>query len=1094
MAENYNDILKVRIGRVTAKAVADNYFPIIGQTVKIDATTRWGKTSEWQIQNGNGNTTTEAGKLTLQKDSKSIAIANAGELKQKFVGRNSVSEVEVIKAIYAMEAQTLPYFNIEAVEVVRVGEIGNISVSPENGYPDSRERTIEARIYKENETANPVKTLSFDVGRPTPSGEYKSAFQFTEAAERGVYDVEIDVTDTETGITLSQRHNKLITVTPKLCPKPADTTQDYEVAFTYSAYTSYVALPGTKTFECRLWRNVDNSGLNYAEMVIPQGNPNNGQWDGPDCSMLPAGTTLVIKRDPQEPKDYPIRLFLKGNKSQNETNENGTPNFTREAPLIITHDEEDVMQWGWRAYGAFSPGQNMRNVVIDGYGYHKTGIHFYPFDSSMFTDSCLFINNGSSFFEIFGLDIDGAGFAGISAKTDPNANNTWFWRENGWEMYLDIHHCTFRNTVGEGVYVGYFDTSEKEGTNSNGEIVKFHAHIIRDLRVYRCSFIQNGYDSVQINNARGVEFCYNLLDGCGYRREPSQGSAFSCTMDGKIYNCTVKNNYNIIGVFGPFLSGLEIFNCILTAARLETGWALSAWTSDSNPEEIITGKYYNIHNNVVKAATIARLTGNVSYEGYTMDDNIFITENGDMETPGYFGGSGNIFLTADLDYENIDSALKVADSANYNYQPAYNSPAVTAGKNGKSPFDMRGYKNWYIGNFHAGPFMGKYKDASVIDAELALTGIVINKGAASTYVREVNVLLQYNGNPSQYRLGETADLSGVAWKSLGEVENNTVSYNLSDGFGNKTLYAQVGNANQESSVVSSSIEYQKEPVAATMTINGGNAYTTSESVKIVFAVTGAYTSLQYMLSESADFAGASYVDYTPESEIDFTLSGKGEKTIYGRLKADDGQIANASAVINYVARKCIISLNSYNGQERGFDSENGITKPGSWPINWDVYDVTGEVMGHLNYAGTQGWVGLSNQWGATSTGDNSGIYPDKYLTVGYIRQQTKDNLTTASYITVSGLNPGTYKIRTLHNGHANWGNMESAISAYLIMQGTEYVIANLGVEQFRDNWHDLATINDVIVGDDGLLTFTVAADTGHTNWGVPLNMIEIEEA
>lgn len=71
--------------------------------------------------------------------------------------------------------------------------------------------------------------------------------------------------------------------------------------------------------------------------------------------------------------------------------------------------------------------------------------------------------------------------------------------------------------------------------------------------------------------------------------------------------------------------------------------------------------------------------------------------------------------------------------------------------------------------------------------------------------------------------------------------------------------------------------------------------------------------------------------------------------------------------------------------------------------------------------------------------------------------------------------------------------MESAISAYLIMQGVEYVIADLGVEQFRDNWHDLATINNVIVGDDGLLTFTVAADTGHTNWGVPLNMIEIEE-
>lgn len=359
----------------------------------------------------------------MQKDSKSIKIANSGELKQKFIGRNSVSEVEVIKAIYAMEAQTLPYFEVTVTEVLRVGDRGYIDILAENGYATSRRNTAVARIYKENET-QPVKNISFDTTRPGPTIWASTSFSFNNSSDRGVYDVEVDVTDTLTGVTLTKRINKFITVTPKLCPKPADTTQGYEVAFTYSAYTSYVALPGTQEFECRLWRNVDNSGLNYAEMILPQGNPNNGQWDGPDCSMLPAGTTLVVKRDPKEPEDYPIRLFLKGNKSQNETNENGTPNFTREAPLIITHDEEDVMQWGWRAYGAFSPGQNMRNIVVDGYGYHKTGIHFYPFDSNMFTDSCLFINNGSSFFEIFGLDIDGAGFAGISAKTDPNANNT----------------------------------------------------------------------------------------------------------------------------------------------------------------------------------------------------------------------------------------------------------------------------------------------------------------------------------------------------------------------------------------------------------------------------------------------------------------------------------------------------------------------------------------------------------------------------------------------------------------------------------------------------------------------------------------------
>mgnify|MGYP000090892437 FL=1 len=46
MAEIYNDILKVQIGRVKASVKADNYFPVAGKdTIQIDAETRWGQTS-----------------------------------------------------------------------------------------------------------------------------------------------------------------------------------------------------------------------------------------------------------------------------------------------------------------------------------------------------------------------------------------------------------------------------------------------------------------------------------------------------------------------------------------------------------------------------------------------------------------------------------------------------------------------------------------------------------------------------------------------------------------------------------------------------------------------------------------------------------------------------------------------------------------------------------------------------------------------------------------------------------------------------------------------------------------------------------------
>ena len=49
MSEQYQNKLRAQIGRVTAKAKADNYFPVTGKTITINAQTKWGQTSEWQL-------------------------------------------------------------------------------------------------------------------------------------------------------------------------------------------------------------------------------------------------------------------------------------------------------------------------------------------------------------------------------------------------------------------------------------------------------------------------------------------------------------------------------------------------------------------------------------------------------------------------------------------------------------------------------------------------------------------------------------------------------------------------------------------------------------------------------------------------------------------------------------------------------------------------------------------------------------------------------------------------------------------------------------------------------------------------------------
>lgn len=844
MAEEYTDILCVGPGAVKASIVPSDYFPLVGDTVTLDGTTRWAQTAEWQTQNGDGTTETETAMLTLQRTSKSISVVAAGELVQILSASNKASSGCSKKTLYAMEAQTLPYFDIDydhTAQVIRAGsDNGTINLKTENGYSkdlaDPGQVSVEIRIYKENWTSDPVVTKSYENDLFTLSS-------------RGIYDVEIDVTDVESGITLSKRVNKLITVIPALCPQPDDLATGYEVAVTYTGWTTYDK-SGEKTFEVRLWRDVEGTGLNYAEMYIPSGWYGNSGWTAPLLGTLPAGTTLVLRRDPDEPdQTYPMRLFLSGDIDCSVSAENGTPNFTYDAPLVITHDNPEVWQWPWWYYGAIQFNRNMRNVVLDGYGYHNTGIRFYIPDSSLFVDICLYLVNGSSDIEVYGIDIDGAGFCGISAKTDPRADCPWYWRDSGFEMALSIHHCTFRNTEGEGIYIGYFSTSEQTGTDPDGKPVTYYPHVIRAPKVYRNTFKDTGLDSIQINNAVEVEVCYNRIDGSATLKAQSQASAFSCQMDGTVYNNVVMNCNDNIGVIVPWMTGLELFNNIMEAAQ-----GVRAFTIGANDY----GAYYSIHNNLVKAKAISGTADYMSV--YTMDDNIFITEDNMTELPVPFTGSGNVFLQADQDYGAIDSVLKVADSENDNYQPAHNSPVVTAGGSSLSGFDLRGYKPWFISHFHAGPYMGKYKDLTLDDSPVMLVSMSFNGGTGVTTTPDVVVSFTYSGTPTRYRIGAISDLSGERWQAWA---GDTVVYTLTGGYGTNTVYAQLATNDFEGYVVSGSVIYSMDIIFADPTVEAlclANWDTDSDGVFSI-AEAAAVTSLSTVFKGNTEITSFDELKY-----------------------------------------------------------------------------------------------------------------------------------------------------------------------------------------------------------------------------------------
>ena len=970
--EVHTNRLKVGIGRVQASAIADNYFPVIGQTVKIDAQTKWGQSSEWRLQDGSGSTVISAGNLIKQKDCKEVTVSAAGELVQKFTARNSLTETIVAKMIYAMRPQTLPYFNVTAQEIVRVGESGSLQVAMENGYNGASEITV--KVYKENE-ATVYKVLQA-VGRPTPDYKFPFSYYFGEASDRGIYDVEVDVTDRASGITISKRINKLITVTPQLCPKPDDTLTGYEVIATYRSQTTYA---GAKNFEVRLWRNVNGSGLNYAEAITPAGDASASYGRIP-VGDLPAGTTLCLMKDLQEPEDYPRRIMVQGNSPAASSSNTGTPYMTFEKPLIITHDATEILHWGWRSYGAFNLAENMRHVVLDGRGYNNTSIRFYPFSEEMFYNSCFFLTGGTTDFEMFSIDIDGAGFAGISAKTDPSVNQPWFWQENGWEFKnLKIHHCTIQNTAGEGTYLGYYGTGAMSGTNNAGEKVTYHPHLMRDLRMYRCKFHNTGFDPVQINNAVGMEVCYLDIEKCCYKKEVNQANTFSVTADGKIYNCKVWDNYSMIGIVFPFKSKLEMFNNILTCDKDSMAFSWTRWSDDNNPytDDTLT---FKIYNNVIKGRIIATVAGNISYSNFSMNDNVFITSEGDTELPTNFVGSGNVFIRNNEEYDVLDSYLKVGDSANYNYQPNYNSMLVSAGNNALTEWDMRGYKRWFNRVYHSGALMGIYKDESLPDASIQLLSVLINNGTPSTLERNVLIAIKFRGNPIKYRVGETKDLSSISWTGI--PVDGTIDYTLSDGYGIKTVYAQVATDTEESNIVAATISYQEEPLSLdSITLSGGYRNTAT----VVFNYSGSFVPVKYRVSETADLTDANWQIYS--EVIKHAFASAGDKTLYGQLQDADGnitEIKSATITVTADAHKAIISFGwtkaLLGNQSQLFDEANKLTRQayyGNPTFYWQDGIVAGSIL--KNDASSISSSSMVDASKGATTGDGSGIYPDEIL-------------------------------------------------------------------------------------------------------------------
>jgi len=172
-----------------------------------------------------------------------------------------------------------------------------------------------------------------------------------------------------------------------------------------------------------------------------------------------------------------------------------------------------------------------------------------------------------------------------------------------------------------------------------------------------------------------------------------------------------------------------------------------------------------------------------------------------------------------------------------------------------------------------------------IEVPLALNGISINNEASVTGSSAVSIHFVYEGTPAECMISEDPMFTGANWIPFSQDK----SFDLTDGFGLKTIWAKLRDAEQiETESQTDTIQYAiAESVdLAGVEINGGAASTSNRTISVSFiGITG--TPTKYRLAETSDFSGSTstgWLIYTG-TPINFIMSvATGVKTIYAQLQ------------------------------------------------------------------------------------------------------------------------------------------------------------------------------------------------------------------
>jgi len=230
---------------------------------------------------------------------------------------------------------------------------------------------------------------------------------------------------------------------------------------------------------------------------------------------------------------------------------------------------------------------------------------------------------------------------------------------------------------------------------------------------------------------------------------------------------------------------------------------------------IVTGMDYN-----AAGQTTVKNYANGKSTSYTYDNkNLRLTKRAASGIQGLsytYDSVGNIKSIVDtltykletFDYDDLDRLIQAGDSAynlKYQYDSIGNMTSVT--KNGQT-------RTYNYGTNTEGPHAVKG-----VSCMIPVAGaFVINNGDAVTTTNKVSLNNVSYGTPTLYMVSENFNFSGASWKPYSENPEML----LSAGFGIKTIYFKVKNADGESVVKSDMIDFRLNPADEFLDDDGDN--------------------------------------------------------------------------------------------------------------------------------------------------------------------------------------------------------------------------------------------------------------------------------